>query len=133
MTQLPLKIFRNLILSPNPWGTMDSKRGPCWIWKGGKNPAGYGMARFDGKVWMVRHLVHSLFGGSDIPRGSILLSHCGNRACCSPKHFELVTRVEARRIQDEWVAEHKRLRRKAKLEREEKRRLELGVTEDWCV
>lgn len=61
----------------------------CWVWKGKRNPKGYGR-------WG-KHYTHryswSLANGA-IPQGLWILHHCDNPPCVNPAHLYLGTVVE---------------------------------------
>ena len=78
------------------WKKID-KRGPddCWLWTGsvsGKEgyPQVWGVAFY----WKYAHRVlwEELFG--PIPENDLVIRSCGEKLCCNPSHFELVTRSE---------------------------------------
>lgn len=127
MRQIPLNVFRNITLTPDPWDT----EYPCWIWDGAKTDEGYGVVKFEGKTRLVSRLVYELLK-EPIPKGLVLYPLCRVRACCNLKHHKVVTRTEATRLRDEWAAELKKEKRRAKKEMEEKRRLELRIADDDC-
>ena len=65
----------------------------CWVWRGSKNPAGYGVIGVDGK----KHLVHRVsFTASkgDIGDGNTIDHTCRNKPCANPDHLESVTLQE---------------------------------------
>ena len=75
--------------------------GECWIWTGAKSSAGYGQIRISG----VCHYVHRhvlTISDVEIPSGMQVDHLCRNKACCNPKHLEVVTaRVNIRRAFDD--------------------------------
>jgi hypothetical protein len=70
------KIKRNCLINPNG----------CWIWQRYLDKDGYGITRFDGKLYRVSRL--SLWAFKNV-----VLSHkyslhsCNNRACGNPEHL----------------------------------------------
>ena len=67
----------------------------CWVWRGPKNPAGYGVIGVHGK----KHLVHRLsFALSKHSVDGRSIDHlCRNRSCSNPEHLEPVTIQENNR------------------------------------
>lgn len=129
MRQLPLNVFLNITFTPRPHQeTLDS----CWVWTGCKTTGGYGVVKFEGRSQYTNRLVYQLLVGP-IPKGMVMVSSCRVQACCNPAHLEPVTRDVVAKLRDRWEAERKERKRRAKRERKERRRLELSVTEDWCV
>src|SRR3990167_6510962 len=65
----------------------------CWEWQGAQNGAGYGQA-WDGSRNRAAHRVmyEQLVG--PVPIGFELDHLCRNKACCNPKHLEVVTHQE---------------------------------------
>jgi len=62
------------------------KTNTCWIWKGVKNPNGYGQASGDSAH---RKIYKALVG--PIPEGLQLDHLCEVKLCVNPKHLEPVT------------------------------------------
>lgn len=83
--RLPIRFWSKVRLSPDG----------CWIWKGSRNPKGYGLyAGDDGK----RRAAHrAAYSGLVLPLppyrpdGDQLDHLCRNRACVNPDHLELVS------------------------------------------
>lgn len=62
----------------------------CWIWIGGKDLGGYGMAYAFGIQWRASRLFYFLWKG--ILREEDLVCHeCDNPPCCNPGHLFLGT------------------------------------------
>jgi DNA-binding CsgD family transcriptional regulator len=60
--------------------------GPCWLWTGLRNPAGYGLFQIGGKflahrfAWMLHHNIWK------IPKGIEIMHECDNPPCIRPEH-----------------------------------------------
>ena len=70
--------------------------GRCVEWIGGKNPAGYGLARHR-TLWRRNAFAHRValrLDGQTLPAGLVVDHLCRNRACVNPAHLELVTNEE---------------------------------------
>ena len=65
----------------------------CWIWPGGKVPAGYGRIIVDGNMIDVREYAKRL-AGQERPEGFIQVMLCERRDCFNPDHSEFVSRSE---------------------------------------
>lgn len=73
---------------PEPFQPVD---GPCWLWRGGKFPAGYGSISYRDQTYLVHRLTYVAFVGP-VPTDRPFVDHvCRVRACCNPGHLEAVT------------------------------------------
>lgn len=66
----------------------------CWIWCGGKNPAGYGRINVGGKAvlahrWIYQHLI-----SGELPRNVDVDHICRNKGCVNPDHLRAASRSE---------------------------------------
>lgn len=67
---------------------------PCWDWKGGKMPLGYGnFLGPRGKVMGAHRAAYELYVGP-IPAGMSLDHLCRRPSCVNPSHLEVVTHRE---------------------------------------
>ena len=71
---------------------IDSKTG-CHNWTGNKTHAGYGMARFHARTWLIHRLLWEHANGP-VPEGLQLDHLCNNTSCCNIKHLRVVTPQE---------------------------------------
>ena len=85
------------------WSKVDAAAGPdaCWLWRGAITPEGYGILGLgrphDRAVNEYAHrLAYVLAHRVPVPpRGAMTIDHrCRTRACCNPRHLELVTQRE---------------------------------------
>ncbi len=68
----------------------------CWEWGAYRAKEGYGIARYQGRVWKAHRLAYELAIGP-IPSGLCLDHLCRNRGCINPAHLEPVTDAENKR------------------------------------
>lgn len=74
----------------NFWSKVDiSSDRECWLWKGTKNPDGYGLFRVD-KIKVGAHRFSYELHKGKIPKGLQIDHLCRNRACVNPDHLEAV-------------------------------------------
>lgn len=96
------------------WRRVDRKqdRDSCWLWRGLKNPKGYGRCRVGERHEVQAHRVGYILERGEIPEGKTLDHICRERGCVNPWHLEPVTNQENIR-RGEWV--QRSLRHKAAL------------------
>lgn len=71
------------------WSRVD-RSGPCWIWTGADNGAGYGRFMWRGKTVYVHRKSFELAHGP-IPSGMVVDHRCHVPACVNPDHLRLAT------------------------------------------
>jgi len=73
----------------------------CWLWPKGKHSGGYGLLyrsvkkgdKYTASTTYVHRFAYENLVGP-IPEGMTIDHLCRNRACCNPKHLEVVTNKE---------------------------------------
>lgn len=77
------------------WEKVDRSGGPdtCWLWMGGRNDQGYGIAQFNGKIIGAHRLSYMIANG-EIPYGFLVCHHCDTPACVNPSHLWLGTQKD---------------------------------------
>ena len=66
----------------------------CWLWQGGKNPAGYGRFYIYGNVMHFAHRLSYELAFGDIQPGMVVMHKCDNPSCVNPNHLEIATQEE---------------------------------------
>ncbi len=74
----------------------------CWIFKGYKDPRGYGKVKHEGKTLYAHQAFFAHFGGV-VPKGKELDHLCGVPSCVRPSHLEPVTHRENQRRGDSFA------------------------------
>jgi hypothetical protein len=60
--------------------------GDCWLWRKGMNAAGYPLARFGGRSWVIRRFVYlELLGKKLLSAHHRVATRCGDTRCVSPE------------------------------------------------
>ena len=77
---------------PLPAAPNSSVEGGCWLWTGGRFPAGYGSISVGNENKLVHQLVYIGLVG-EIPEGCEIDHKCRVRHCCNPQHLEAVPRI----------------------------------------
>lgn len=83
----PYAVPKNLSAEEQFWGKVD-RRSPaeCWLWKGVKDRAGYGIM---GRTHRRAHRIALALSGIPVAPGEFVLHSCDNPPCCNPAHLRL--------------------------------------------
>lgn len=65
----------------------------CWIWKGKRNPAGYGKIKVQGKEHYAHRVSWEVHRGA-IPPKLVIDHQCPNKSCVNPSHLKVTTDAE---------------------------------------
>ena len=94
------------------WENSEPHDSGCMIWGRAEDTTGYGLIRFEGKLWTVHVLVLTLLVG-DRPPGMIARRNvrCVSKKCVNPKHlrWEKRTRRDREGLDAENVAAIRKL------------------------
>lgn len=66
----------------------------CWIWKGAKTTAGYGVLRVNYKPRYTHRLMWMLHNKTNIPKKDCICHSCDNPPCCNPAHLFLGSQAD---------------------------------------
>lgn len=70
------------------WAKVEKTEGGCWLWKGAKSAAGYGVVSVKGRhVGAHRIALMSEHGPDSLPPGMQCCHRCNVRLCVNPAHL----------------------------------------------
>lgn len=92
----PLERFRERVDKDGPIPAACPDLGPCHLWTGPPNGAGYGYFKLDGRA-VGAHVAACLLAGVDVPAGYEPDHLCLVKLCVRLDHLEVVTGAENKR------------------------------------
>ena len=69
----------------------------CWNWLGSINNCGYGRLMFNKKVYLAHRLLLIVLNSQSL-NGLEVHHLCYNKKCCNPKHLQIVTKQEHKKL-----------------------------------
>lgn len=97
---------RHRDLATRFWALVEKSAG-CWLWKGGRVPAGYGIFGISFRVQSYAHRFSYELCIGPIPDGLFVLHSCDNPPCVNPEHLWVGTMQDNH---DDMIAKGRMLR-----------------------
>lgn len=66
----------------------------CWKWTGRVGTDGYGRLAFEQKEYLPHRVAFMVTEHTKISRNILVIQKCGNKLCCNPAHFNVISRKQ---------------------------------------